>query len=409
VSASEVVLDIQGIWKRYTRRGHGQRTLKRTLLSPSDLLRRDRFWALQDINLHVESGETVGLIGANGSGKSTLLRLVGGLGRPTRGRIQRFRNVGAMMTLGESFDPLLTGRENAVTAGIVSGYTRREVERKLDEIVAFAELDEFFDHPIRTYSDGMRMRLAFAVAISNEPELMLIDEVLAVGDLRFQNKCFERLQELQKGGATILLASHDQEQIAELCTRVLWLAHGRMQAYGTPDEVYDAYRDAMQAETERRLTSVVHSAPNGSTTAENRFGTREVQIAAVRFDPQRLGRATPDGTMPLRLEIDLVPTAPVQDPIVSVSLRRVADASMVLDVNTAGDNIRLGLVDKPMTIGLALDRLDLEPGSYRFDVGVYEQDWGCVYDYHWQAYPFELSGGASTGFGPRRRWTANRA
>ena len=177
-----------------------------------------------------------------------------------------------MMTLGESFDPLLTGRENAVTAGIVSGYTRREVERKLDEIVAFAELDEFFDHPIRTYSDGMRMRLAFAVAISNEPELMLIDEVLAVGDLRFQNKCFERLQELQERGATILLASHDQEQIAELCTRVLWLAHGRMQAYGTPEEVYDAYRDAMQAETERRLTTVAHSAPSETTTAENRFG-----------------------------------------------------------------------------------------------------------------------------------------
>src|SRR5262249_8474296 len=159
--------------------------------------------------------------------KSTLLRLIGGLGRPTRGRISRGHAVGAMMTLGESFDPLLTARENAVTAGIVAGYTRRQAEAKLEEIAAFAELEEVMEVPIRTYSDGMRLRLAFSVAISADPEIMLIDEVLAVGDLRFQEKCFERLRELQARGTTIVLASHDQTQVSRLADRALWLAHGR--------------------------------------------------------------------------------------------------------------------------------------------------------------------------------------
>ena len=204
---SDVAISLEAVSKRFTRRGPRPNTLKQWFVHPLSQARRDRFWALQDINLEIRQGETVGLIGANGSGKSTLLRLIGGIGKPTRGRITRRRRVDAMLSLGDALDPMLTGRENAITAGILSGYRRSEVIAKLDEIIAFSELDEFFDHPLRTYSDGMKLRLAFSVAISVDPEVLLIDEVLSVGDVSFQEKCFARLEELQEAGTTILLTS----------------------------------------------------------------------------------------------------------------------------------------------------------------------------------------------------------
>jgi lipopolysaccharide transport system ATP-binding protein len=411
VTSGESVLVLEGVWKRFKRRDESPRTIKQAVVHPRLPSRRERFWALQDINLRLSVGDTVGLIGANGSGKSTLLRLAGGLGRPTRGRIFRGRKVGAMMTLGESFDQRLTGRENALTAGIVAGYTRRQALAKLDEIVAFSELEESFDLPIRTYSDGMRMRLAFSVAISAQPEILLIDEVLSVGDIRFRVKCFDRLAELQERGTTILLASHEENQIESLCSRAIWLVQGRMQAYGPPDEVFQAYSEAMRVETERRSATepaAGGSAPNALRMKENRFGTLEVEIVAVRVLPDEVEPPLPQGQGPVRIEIDLEPKKPIEEPIVGVSLHRIADAVMVLNVSTAADGVRLGRIERPTTVSLMLDRLDARPGSYRFDVGVYEKDWSYVYDYHWQAYPLEIRGRSAGGFGPPRRWQPGR-
>ena len=409
--STQAVVSIEGLWKQFARGGGPARTLKQTVLHPIAQWRRDSFWALQDINLEIGAGETFGIIGANGSGKSTLLRLIGGLGKPTRGRIDRRRTIGAMMTLGESFDTLLTGRENAITAGIVAGYTRRQAKQKLPEIVDFSELEEFFDLPIRTYSDGMAMRLAFSVAISANPEIFLIDEVLSVGDLRFQEKCFDRLGEMQRQGTTILFCSHDETQVSRLCNRVVWLAHGGMQAIGTPDEVYDAYRSAMKAETERR-SAAKPPAPQYPQTElqmdQNRFGTLEVEIADVRIEPSRVQRPQGGGPVPVRIEIDLAPRLPVQEPIVSVSVRRVADGSLMADLNTEGDRVRLGRIDRPTTVTLTFDRLDVPPGSYYVDVGVYEHEWTYVYDYHWQGYTLEFVGGGD-GFGPAHRWQSDRA
>ena len=176
---ADVAIRVDGVSKRFARKGPRAATLKQLVAHPLANAQRDAFWALQDVNLAVKTGETVGIIGANGSGKSTLLRLIGGLGKPTRGRIVRSRRVDAMLSLGDSLDPLLTGRENAITAGILAGYRRREAVAKLDEIVAFSELEDVIDRPLRTYSDGMKLRLAFAVAISASPEVLLIDEVLS--------------------------------------------------------------------------------------------------------------------------------------------------------------------------------------------------------------------------------------
>ncbi|HET6305055.1 MAG TPA: ABC transporter ATP-binding protein, partial [Myxococcota bacterium] len=201
-----VVLQVAGVSKRFVRRTARPPTLKRAVLE--GLGRRGPrgiFWALRDVDLELRAGETLGLIGANGSGKSTLLRLMAGLGRPTRGRITRHRRVDAMLSLGESFDLRLSGRENALTASILAGFSRREARARLDEIVAFAELGGFLDEPLRTWSDGMRLRLAFAVATATRPEVLLIDEVLSVGDVQFQAKCLERARDLQARGVALVL------------------------------------------------------------------------------------------------------------------------------------------------------------------------------------------------------------
>jgi lipopolysaccharide transport system ATP-binding protein len=310
-----------------------------------------------------------------------------------------------MLSLGESLNPLLTGRENAITAGILAGFRRREIVARLDEIAAFAELEEFFVRPLRVYSDGMRVRLAFSVAISARPEVFLIDEVLAVGDVRFQDRCFARLAELQEAGTTIVLASHDESQVKRLCGRAVWLAGGRVQAAGPPDEVYERYNNAMRAETERRATAI-GAKPAAAADADGaaRFGTYEVEIAAVRVLPGELRHGSPSSGPAVRIEVDLVPHTPVDDPIVGVSLHRVADYSKVIDVTTEADGMRLGRLSGPRTVTLELDRLDVPGGSYRVDVGVYERSWSYVYDYHWHAYPLDVQT-RGEGFGPVRRWS----
>ena len=397
---------VEGVSKRYTRRGTRALTLRRLVVHPGRALRRDWFWALRDVSLDIAVGDSVALVGANGSGKSTLLRLVGGLGRPTRGRVRRFGQMEAMLSLGDGLDPLLTGRENAVTAGILAGQRRREIERRLPAIAEFAELEPFFDDPLRTYSDGMRLRLAFAVATSTTPEILLIDEVLSVGDLRFQERCVDRLEQLRAQGTTVLLASHDEALVRRLCSRAVWLAHGSVEAAGDPEHVYEAYRGAMAAATARRAEALGIRPP---TDAGDRLGTREVEIVAVRIHPGSVRTGSAGATEPVEIEIDLEPrTAGIEDPIVSVSLQRVGDLAKVLDLTTEGDGTRLGTLDGPRTVGLTLDRLDVAPGEYRFDIGVYERSWEYVYDYHWHAYPLEVTAARGGGYGPARRWRADR-
>jgi lipopolysaccharide transport system ATP-binding protein len=399
-----VAVNVEAVSKRFSRRGPRALTLRRLAASPRSQLRREWFWALRDVSVEIEPGEAVAFVGANGSGKTTLLRLIAGLGRPTRGRIRRPQSLEAMLSLGGTFDPLLSGRENATTAGIIAGRRRREVNADLDEIAAFAELEPFFDHPLRTYSEGMRLRLAFAVAVSRRPDLLIIDEVLSVGDARFQEKCLNRLTELRAQGTTVLVASHDEGLVRRFCDRALWLARGSMEAVGGPEEVYDAYRGAMAVETTRRAEALgVAPEKRGS----GRLGTLEVEITAVRIFPATIRAGGAAGAEPVRIEIDLRAPSPVADPIVGVSLHRLEDLSKVLDVSTEGDGARVGLLEGERTISLTLDRLDIAPGEYRFDVGVYERSWEYVYDYHWRAYPLEVIAPGGAGYGPARRWGAD--
>jgi lipopolysaccharide transport system ATP-binding protein len=201
----------------------------------------ERFWALREVSFSVAPGRALGVIGPNGAGKSTLLRLLGGVGRPDEGTVEVHGRIGALLELGAGFHPDLTGRENLFINGLISGLTRREVATRLESIVAFADLQDFIDNPLRTYSSGMQMRLAFAVAIHTDPEIFLIDEVLAVGDLSFQRKCLERIAQVKREGCTMVLVSHNPTTIRDFCDEAIWLRGGRLVAQGAPEVVVGQY------------------------------------------------------------------------------------------------------------------------------------------------------------------------
>lgn len=205
-------------------------------------LKFNEFLAVNDVTFNVEKGETLGLIGTNGAGKSTTLKLISGILKPTSGTIITRGNIVPMLELGAGFDPELTGKENIYLNGAILGYSKEYLESKYDEIVDFAEIREFIDMSIRNYSSGMMARLAFSIASVVQPEILIVDEILAVGDVNFQKKSYNRMQELMNGGATVLFVSHDLEKIEEMCDHVIWLDKGKVKQYGTAKEVVSAYK-----------------------------------------------------------------------------------------------------------------------------------------------------------------------
>lgn len=205
-------------------------------------LQHKEFWALKDVSFDVEKGEVVGIIGRNGAGKSTLLKMISGILKPTKGTIQVNGNIVPMLELGSGFDYDLSGRENVFLNGAILGYSKVFLESKFDEILAFSELGEFIDVPIRNYSSGMLMRLAFSIATVVQPEILIVDEILAVGDENFQAKSKARMLELMSGGTTVLFVSHMLSQIREMCHRVVWIEDGVVKMFGDAEEVCEAYQ-----------------------------------------------------------------------------------------------------------------------------------------------------------------------
>jgi lipopolysaccharide transport system ATP-binding protein len=233
---------VENLSKRYWLRGRAPMTFQQSLGKIMGFLKnREPFWALKDVSFHIRSGEQVGLIGANGAGKSTLLRLICGIGKPTSGKTSITGRIAALLELGVGFHPHLSGRENLLVSAVVSGLTRAEAFLKYDEIVEFAGIEQFIDQPLRTYSTGMQMRLAFSVAIHVDPKVLLIDEALAVGDSHFQQKCLERIERFKLAGKTLLIVSHDMSMVRNFTTRALWLERGLLQADGPTDAVTSAY------------------------------------------------------------------------------------------------------------------------------------------------------------------------
>lgn len=403
---------VRGLGKRY-RRYHVHRplTLKEAFLRGfRGILPMERFWALRDVSFTVAPGHMVGVVGSNGAGKSTLLQLIGGIGLPDEGAIEVHGRIGALIDLDVGFHPDLTGRENVFLSGIIAGLTRSEVQLRFDSIVEFAELYEFIDSPLRTYSSGMKMRLGFSIAAHTKPDILLIDELLAVGDLSFQQKCLQQIARFKSAGSTILLVSHDISLIRQLCDETLWLYSGRLAAHGATDTVVSQYVGAIARETRRRTpaTYPVSRTPAGVDlkVQENRFGSLEMEIVSVQLLTQS---GNPSEVLhsgdPLRIAIAYRAPEPIGAPIFGVSITR-DDGLVCYDTSTAAAGLTMPTIQGPGQIVLSLERLDLAKGLYYVDVGVYQKDWNYAYDYHWHVYPLtvETTGGEKGIIRPPHRW-----
>lgn len=241
------MIEVQNLSKRYWLRGAAPHTFQETLVQYLGAVRRRRaFWALRDVSFRLGPGESVGLVGSNGAGKTTLLRMICALGRPTAGTARVEGRVAALLELGVGFHPHLSGRDNVFVSAIVSGMRRAEVEARFSHIVDFAEVGAFIDQPLRTYSWGMQLRLAFSVGIHVNAAILIVDELLAVGDAEFQGKCIERIEQFQREGKTLLLVSHDLSLVRHFCRRAIHLEHGRVVADGPADTVAAAYEVAAE-------------------------------------------------------------------------------------------------------------------------------------------------------------------
>jgi lipopolysaccharide transport system ATP-binding protein len=327
----------QGLGKRYQRgmaqtSGLLRETLSTAFRSPQKFFRRQReetFWALKDVSMEVQEGEVLGLIGRNGSGKTTLLKILSRITRPTEGWAEIRGRVGSLLEVGTGFHPELTGRENTFLSGAILGMSKQEIARKFDEIVSFAELEKFIDTPVKHYSSGMYVRLAFAVAAHLEPEILLVDEVLAVGDIRFQKKCLGKMGEVARAGRTVILVSHQLNQIRRLCDRAVWVDGGMIRMAGDCAQVVSAYESEMA------------SAPS-DPNARSRTGGGGARFAGWSLcsdDGKASHMLTAAGGVQVRFLLD------VETPI------------------THGHHgIALYNVDRQLVWGWATDDISLEPG-----------------------------------------------
>jgi lipopolysaccharide transport system ATP-binding protein len=389
-----IVLTVEDVSKRFYLRGRRPTTLRElaTRLISGRYERSRSLWALRDISFYMERGDVLGIIGHNGAGKSTLLRLLSGLSEPTSGRIHSTGIISALLELGSGFHPELTGRENILTAGLLNGLTARQVRAGEEEIIAFAELEDFIDQPVRTYSSGMYLRLAFAVATHFDPEILILDEVLAVGDTRFQQKCLERLAAFRKAGRTLILTSHDAAQIERLCDEVLVLEEGRVAMQGEPEDAIRCYHDLMRQRTEKRTAILAGEAlPQSLAVADgSRQGTQEASIRAVRLygaDRQAVSSVRCGEGLTIELEYSL--TKPLRDMAVTLGIYNEAHVNC-FEVAVSSAKAEFGNLALTGVLRCDFPELPLIPGHYYINVGLYPPDWDVVYDYHWEMHGLDV-------------------
>lgn len=352
--ASDPIVRVADVSKQFNI--HKDKSLKERLVN----LRRSRehveqFWALRDISFELESGHTLGLIGRNGSGKSTLLKVIGGILTPNQGYVERRGRLAALLELGAGFHGDLTGRENVFLNASILGLSRRQTNQYFDAIVDFSGIEQFIDTQVKFYSSGMYVRLAFAVAIHVDPEILLVDEVLAVGDEPFQRKCMERIKQFQRDGRTIVFVTHGLDQIRELCDRVILLEHGAMVLDGTPIDALRAFRDRY----------------NSEPVAEEQHGTRAVEVLTTRVT-DGAGRAKNrfDPGETLGIDIEVSAARPTDDWVTGIAILNHLDL-LVFGTNTKILGVDLGLLDGRRLVRYVIPELPLVEGQYFVTVAIH--------------------------------------
>ncbi|OFW14302.1 MAG: hypothetical protein A3F70_08230 [Acidobacteria bacterium RIFCSPLOWO2_12_FULL_67_14] len=435
------VRDVRKTYRRYGRRKQFG-TLKSALLSGRivrDLRPDQTFDALHGVSFDVPAGETLGLIGRNGSGKSTLLKLLAGIGRPTSGTVRVAGRISALIELGAGFHPEISGRENVYINGMMLGLSKRDIAARFDEIVAFAELEDFIDAPVKTYSSGMYMRLGFAVAIHVDPDVLLVDEVLAVGDETFTHKCLDKFAEFRRRGRTVLLVTHALDLVTRFCDRALWLDAGGVRVQGDPRRVVDAYlqdvakaedaalarepdrlraRSALRRVSPRPLAEadtarptrdqVSDEPPDMYRAAEGRWGSREVEIIGVDLVDRdgRTAHVFASGD-PVEIRLQVHAGRPVDDLVFGVGIFN-AEGVCCYGTNTAIDGARSASIQGTGEVRFSIERLDLVEGSYKLDVAAHRQN-GAAYDYHRLLHTIRVTSRLKEAgiFRPPHRWSVS--
>lgn len=348
------------------------------------------FWALKGVSFDVPKGTTLGMIGSNGSGKSTLLKLLAGIHRPTSGHVSTNGRISALIELGAGFHPEFTGRENIYVNGIILGLSRKQIQERIDDIIHFSELEDFIDNPVKTYSSGMYMRLAFSIAATVDPDILLIDEILGVGDASFQRKCQNKLNTFKADGKTIVIVTHDLSALERYCDRVLWMDHGQLKAYGDVQSVMQMYLEHV-ADQQRANLLEEHEHPETAqeSSRKRRWGSREVEINQVEFyngspHPTYLFKTGDKMT----IEIDYKAYRPVYEPVFGIGIFR-DDETFCYGTNTNIEKIHIPRIEGEGKVKFCVDHLDLTEGKYFLDVAIHLED-GTPFDYQTRAYSFEV-------------------
>lgn len=368
-------IEVKNLGKKFRLRRSAGRSLKGAVL---DLLRsasskngKNDFWALKDISFEVKKGEVLGIIGANGAGKSTLLSILAQTMRPSEGLVQMNGRVSSLLELGAGFHPELTGRENIYLNGSILGLTKKKIDERYERIVEFSELRDFMQTPVKHYSSGMYVRLGFAVAVEVEPDILLIDEVLAVGDEKFRKRCLAKIEEFQKLKKTMLVVSHDLEVITKISDRVLVLDHGKVLKVDDPQRAVDEYKS-------------LGFVREGAVVVKE-IGTKQIEISEVRFlneagvesDQIESGKA-------LTLEINYNASEKVSDPVFGFGISSM-DGKICFGTNTQIEKVSVSFVDGKGIVRLRIKHLNLLKGKYYFSFAVHSQDHKIQYhrlDHH---------------------------
>ena len=379
----EKTLVLDNVSKTYKVNINPPRTLKESFVRfvKREIGEYKKIHALKNVSLSVEKGRTIGIIGHNGAGKSTLLRLISGIGKPTKGKITVNGRITTLLELGTGFHPDLTGRENIITGAIVNGFNKKEILERIDDIIAFSELDEYIDLPVRTYSSGMFLRLAISTALNIEPEIIVIDEILAVGDVNFQKKCVDKLLSFKSSLNSLIITSHDMNHISSLCEYVYVLEDGEIVFQGQPSIAIEHYYKIMNDRTERRLEKLGIEKENHKFNGDSgeRIGTFEASIDEV-FVVDGKGRMTNSimSSDSLRLNFKYSTKHNINDIILILSIRDE------FDINCFETHISLksivGIVEEQGRFSCYLPEVPLAPGRYFINIGLYPNDFHFTYD-----------------------------
>ncbi len=399
-------IEISQVSKRFRVNHQRHADLKGRILSIGRRAPREDFWALQELSFDVADGETVGLLGHNGSGKSTLLKCVAGIMQPSTGYIKTVGRTASLLELGAGFHPELTGRENVFMNGQILGLKNRDIERRFDEIVEFAELEQFIDQQVKHYSSGMYVRLGFAVATNVDPDVLLIDEVLAVGDEAFQRKCLNRIRQFQREGRTMMFVSHSPELVRQICDRAVVLDHGQMIDIGPPGEAIRSFRESLMrgtrarqlhagappdTSTEQQVDEGPVPGPDGEPPPAIDLATFEVRITRVRMDyPLADERDYLVPGDPLRVTVGYVAVRRIDDVVFSLNIIN-GDGLLIYGVNT--DQLLGGLayVEGEGTLQFSFARIPLLDGIYTVSIGIHSHDVSKVYDHHSAGHTFQVT------------------